>query len=133
MTQDKLALLSCIKTLKQETLQTFRQLEAIEERILALEDHEQQPAQTKPRSDKWLTVAQICKELDISPSTFYGWLNADLLPEGFPFGPRSKRWKMSEIRAWREAKQNGEISVTEISKRRSRTSKIRRKEEFEVV
>ena len=130
MTQDKLALLSCIKTLKQETL---RQLEAIEERILALEDHEPQPAQMKPRSDKWLTVAQVCKELDISPSTFYGWLKAGLLPEGFPFGPRSKRWKMSEIRAWREAKQNGEISVTEISKRRSRTSKIRRKEEFEVA
>ena len=130
MTQDKLALLSCIKTLKQETL---RQLEAIEERILELEDHEQQPAPMKPRSEKLLTVAQVCKELDISPSTFYVWLKDGLLPEGFQYGPRSRRWKMSEIRAWQEAKQNRAITVTEMPKRRSRTSKIRRKEEFEVA
>ena len=68
MTQDKLAILSCIKCLKQEFL---RQFETLEERILALGDNEQQHAQAvQPIDDGWLTVAQVCKELHISDSTF---------------------------------------------------------------
>lgn len=135
MTQDKLAILSHIKCLKQEIMQEImRRFETLEERVVALEDDEQQHAQAvQPIDDGWLTVAQVCKELHISDSTFYEWLNAGLLPEGVVFGPRSKRWKMSEIRAWREAKRDGNtvnIIINKPSKRRSRPSKIRKKEEF---
>ena len=76
--------------------------------------------------DSWLTVQEVCKVLKISDATFYKYLNEGLLPPGFEFGPRSKRWKLSDIEAWQSSK-NIQPSVT---KRRGRSSRIKKYHEF---
>lgn len=61
-----------------------------------------------------------------------GWLNAGLLPEGVAFGARSKRWKMSDIRAWQKSKNhhNAVDSPKNITRRRGRVSRVRKIKEF---
>ena len=124
---NKSDLLAHIRTLQKE-------IDALMDKVIAMEDSKpEQPLQIQTENDGWLTVSQVCSELHISDSTFYEWLNQGLLPPGLEFGPRSKRWKMSEIRAWQEEKRNGatvNIILNEAPRRRGRPSKIRRKEEF---
>ena len=82
-----------------------KDLDELVDLVLSLDDiSETQPQVIRNNDDDWLTVAQVCRELHISGSTFYEWLNEGLLPPGLEFGPRSKRWKISDIRAWREKK-----------------------------
>ena len=93
--------------------------------VIAMEDTEPQPVQVKQDSpDDWMTAKQTCKCLKISETTFYEYIRQGLLPPGMEFGPRSKRWKMSEIRAWREAKQNPAGEAPRRRGRRSRVMKI---------
>ena len=126
---DKTALLASIRTFRQEVLSI---LDRFEEELVSLGDP--QPEQTttaQTDNDNWMTAKQVCDELNISDSTFYGWINAGLLPEGVAFGPRSKRWKMSDIRAWQKSKaHDAEERPKTITRRRGRVSRVRRKEDF---
>ena len=80
-----------------------KELDELVDAVLSLENEERmQAVQVQTDNDGWLTIAQVCKELHISDSTFYDWLNQGLLPPGLEFGPRSKRWKMSDIRIWQK-------------------------------
>ena len=112
----KAELLSRIRSLQ-------RELDGLVDAVIAMEDPAPKPqtVMLQEAHDGWLTVAQVCKELHISDSTFYQWLNEGLLPPGLEFGPRSKRWRMSDIRAWQQEKQR----PCEVQrKRRGRTSRI---------
>ena len=85
--------------------------------------------------DSWLAPKQVCERLNISYTTFFEYVRNGSLPHGREFSPRVKRWRMSDIKAWQEEKQNGatvNVIVNEPPrpKRRGRPSKIRRKEEF---
>ena len=120
MTQDKMTLLSCIKTLKQEVLQ---QLEAIEERVLEMED---QPVFTQPPDDKWFTARELGRHFGISPGTIYDWVKKGHIPQGICFGPRQTRWKLSDVEAFLRP----EKTVRNSDRRRGRPSKVRRKEDF---
>ena len=100
---DKAALLASIRTFRQEVLKELDRLEDVVMSVAALVS-EETPATVQAGNDDWMTVKQVCEELNISDSTFYAWINAGLLPEGVAFGPRSKRWKMSDIRAWQKSK-----------------------------
>ena len=130
MTHNKTVLLTRINALRKE-------IDELVDFVISLEDS--QPTQSIPRNgiepDKFLTVQQVCELLQISDSTFYEHLRSGLLPPGTSFGPRSKRWRMSDISAWQEKKQDSttvNIIVNEPPKRRGRPSKVRRKEEFYV-
>lgn len=112
---DKSLLLGKIRNLQ-------REIDGLMDIVIAMDDSEPQPVQVQQvNPDDWMTAKQTCKCLKISESTFYEYIRQGLLPPGMEFGPRSKRWKMSEIRAWREAKH----SVCEAPrKRRGRTSRV---------
>ena len=94
---DKAALLASIRTFRREVLSI---LDRFEEELVSLGDPQpEHTATAQADNDNWMTAKQVCDELNISDSTFYAWINTGLLPEGVAFGPRSKRWKMSDIRA----------------------------------
>lgn len=106
-----------------------REIDGLIDAVIAMEDSEpEQPMQIQTENDGWLTVKQVCRELHISDSTFYEWLNQGLLPPGLEFGPRSKRWKMSDIRAWQEERLKSPSGVhhevTRSVKRRGRPSRV---------
>ena len=127
---DKAALLASIRTFRQEVL---KELDRLEDVVMSVADlvSEETPAAVQPDNDEWMTVKQVCEELNISDSTFYSWINAGLLPEGVAFGPRSKRWKMSDIRAWQKSKKHDiEEQPKTITRRRGRVSRVRRIEDF---
>ena len=131
MTHDKSALLSYVKTLKQEIL---RQFESIEERIIALDDHQPQPVQVQAASDKWLDAEQLAEHFGVCKATIYQWGREGKIPSGVPFGPRQTRWKAAEVEALLIPKDDGKslniVTVKVSKKRRGRPSKVRRKEEF---
>ena len=127
---DKAALLASIRTFRQEVL---KELDRLEDVVMSVADlvSEETPAAVQAGNDDWITVKQVCEELNISDSTFYAWINAGLLPEGVVFGPRSKRWKMSDIRAWQKSKKHDtEEQPKTITRRRGRVSRVRRIEDF---
>ena len=128
---DKAALLECTRSFRREVLS---ELDRLEDAVMSLADSvsEETPATVQSDNDGWLTVRQVCEELHISDSTFYGWLNAGLLPEGVAFGARSKRWRMSDIRAWQESKNHHDTveRPKTITRRRGRVSRVRKIEEF---
>ncbi|MBR2208975.1 MAG: helix-turn-helix domain-containing protein [Synergistaceae bacterium] len=128
MTPNKTALLTRINSLRKE-------LDELADLVILLE--ETQPVALPPNvveQDKFLTVKQVCELLQISDSTFYEHLRSGLLPPGISFGARSKRWRMSDIRAWQEGRNNTasvKVIVSEgVKKRRGRPLKVRREEEF---
>lgn len=101
-----------------------REIDGLMDMIIAIEDSKpEQSVQIQSENDNWLTVRRVCEELHISDSTFYEWLNQGLLPPGLEFGPRSKRWKMSDIRAW-QAKRNVVSEVVPARKKRGRPSRV---------
>ncbi|GEM_PF-3180794 len=127
---DKAALLASIRTFRQEVL---KELDRLEDVVMSVADmvSEETPATVQAGNDDWLTAKQVCDELNISDSTFYAWINAGLLPGGVAFGPRSKRWKMSDIRAWQKSKNHDtEEQPKTITRRRGRFSRVRRIEDF---
>ncbi len=99
-----------------------RELDDLVDAVIAMEDAKpEQPAQVKPVSDDgWMTAKQTCECLKISETTFYEYVRQGLLPPGVDFGPRAKRWRMSEILAWREAKH---ITVLNAPRKRGRPSR----------
>ena len=82
-----------------------RELASLAAMVLAMDDEPQPlPVQIQPQdSNDWMTAKQTCERLNISSSTFYEYIKQGLLPPGLAFGPKSKRWKMSEILAWKNS------------------------------
>ncbi|MBQ7154981.1 MAG: hypothetical protein IJR85_05445 [Synergistaceae bacterium] len=113
-----------------EHIRTFRhqvmcELDRLEDALVSLGDS--QPEQTAQdavpeAASDWLTAGEVCKCLKIGQSTFYDHIKAGLLPEGVEFGPRSKRWRMSDILAHQHR--------AEKRPRRGRVSRIRKVSEF---
>ncbi|MBR0279505.1 MAG: helix-turn-helix domain-containing protein [Synergistaceae bacterium] len=89
MGADRAVVLASIRSFRQEVLNI---LDRFEDELVALgASHPETPERIQPPdNDDWMTVKQVCEELNISDSTFYGWINAGLLPEGIAFDPRSK-------------------------------------------
>ena len=106
-----------------------RELDGLEDIVIALE--EPQPVQIPQTqdSDMWMTVKQVCKYLNISQSTFYEAIKSGILPPGFAFGAKTKRWRVSDIRAWQLASREKSESETQ-AKKRGRVSRIRNISEF---
>lgn len=138
MTQEKLTLLSCIKTLKQ---QLISELENLEERVIALELSDNKPALIQPANSfgEWLTARELAKYFKVSSGTIYDWVKAGIIPKGTAFGIRQTRWKLSEVESCLEQRQKlcDEIeekfsvaTLRPLVKRRGRPSKIRRREEI---
>lgn len=130
---DKAALLASIRLFRQEVL---KELDRLEDAVMSVADlvSEETPAAVQAGNDDWMTVKQVCEELNISDSTFYAWINAGLLPGGVAFGPRSKRWKMSDIRAWQKSKnQDAEEQPKNTVRRRGRVSRVKKIKEFAYV
>lgn len=103
-----------------------RELDGLMDAVIAMEDAKpEQPASgqsVKPVSnDGCMTAKQTCKCLKISETTFYEYIRQGLLPPGLEFGPKSKRWRMSDIEAWKQAKH---IPVIEAPRRRGRPSRV---------
>ena len=128
MTQNKTALLTRITALRKELDELFDFVISIEEA---------QPVQATPISsnepDLWLTPKQVCKHLNIAYTTFFEWVRQGKLPPRREFSSKAKRWRISDIKAWQEGRQNSStinVIIPELVKRRGRPSKIRRKEEF---
>lgn len=113
---NKMELLSRIRGLQKE-------LDGLMDAVIAMEDEKpEHPASVQPVSnDGWMTAKQTCRCLKISETTFYEYIRQGLLPPGLEFGPKSKRWRMSDIEAWKQTKQ---IPVCEAPRRRGRPSRV---------
>lgn len=47
--------------------------------------------------DEYFTAAEAQEFLRTKPSTFYEWIRKGRLPKGQLFGPKSPRWKRSDL------------------------------------
>ena len=105
-----------------------REVDSLIDIVIAMEDtRPEQPVQTQQvANDCWMTVKQVCEFLNISQTTFYEGIKNGLLPPGFAFGPKTKRWRISDIRAWQESKKTHYEEVPAQRKRRGRASRIRK-------
>ena len=125
MKPDKSELLARIRAIQKE-------LELMLDMVIALDDSPQPVQIQENDSDDWLTVREVCRRMSISQTTFYEAIKNGLLPPGFAFGPKTKRWRMSDIRAWQASKQNRNDSSERQNtrKRRGRVSRIMKIGEF---
>ncbi|WP_433146988.1 helix-turn-helix transcriptional regulator [Actinomadura nitritigenes] len=55
---------------------------------------------TKTQPDEKLTVAEVCAELKISPSTFYDWRLKERAPHCLTLPNKSLRILRSELDRW---------------------------------
>lgn len=125
MKPDKSELLARIRAIQKE-------LELMLDMVIALDDSPKTVQIQENDSDDWLTVREVCRRMSISQTTFYEAIKNGLLPPGFAFGPKTKRWRMSDIRAWQASKQNRNDSSERqnTQKRRGRVSRIMKIGEF---
>lgn len=111
-----------------------REVDSLLDTVIAMEDSQtEQPVIVQQSdNDAWMTAKQTCECLKISDSTFYEYIRQGLLPPGLEFGPRSKRWRMSDIRAWQESrKHHDEVERPKTTvRRRGRVSRVRKVEDF---
>ncbi|SHK42089.1 transcriptional regulator, AlpA family [Shimia gijangensis] len=55
--------------------------------------------------DKRLNAKHVASLLSIDQSTLWGWIKNDpTFPKPFRLGPRSNRWRLSEIEKWEQTK-----------------------------
>lgn len=77
--------------------------------VQALDDEPpQKPLPKMPKAEMaepYMTARQVQKYLNISQTTFYDSIRDGRLPDGDAFGTRIKRWRLSEIEAWRKSRQ----------------------------
>lgn len=126
MKLDKSALLTRIRTLQ-------RELDSLVDIVLALEvsEPEQDQPQQNMEGETWMTAKQICKHYKISSSTFYGWVRDGFVSPGISFGPRSKRWKLSELEAWEASRRTNNAEERQnTTNRRGRISRVKKFEVF---
>ena len=125
---DKSSLLEHVRTFRQ---QVMSELDRLEDALISLgEAQVSQPEQVQnAQSDDWMTAQEVCKCLKIGLSTLRRNIKAGVLPQGFEFSPRTKRWRMSDIVAYQRRKCVEESSRTP-AKKRGRPSRIRKVQEF---
>ena len=121
---NKSSLLEHIRTLQ-------REVDGLMDMVIAMEDTEPQLTQFQQETfnDRWLNVRQVCEFLNISQTTFYEGVRKGIFPKGFAFGPKTIRWRISDIKAWQASKQDRR-EATEPGKKRGRPSRIRKVQEF---
>lgn len=123
---NKSTLLEHIRTLQ-------REVDSLMDMVIAMEDAEPpvqcQQGQQEAFSDKWLNVRQVCEFLNISQTTFYEGIRSGVFPKGNVFGPKTIRWRISDIAAWQTSKQAREDSAG-LAARRGKPSRIRKIGEF---
>lgn len=127
---DRSAVLAAIRSFRAEVLS---ELDRFEDAVMSMIDDRipEPPSGSEAGNDEWMTAKRVCEELNILDSTFYSWINAGLLPEGVAFGPRSKRWKMSDIRTWQKStNHHAQEQPKSTVRRRGRVSRVRRIEDF---
>lgn len=57
-------------------------------------------AAERPREeDEYLTLEDVTKRYKVSEATIYRWIKVGIFPKGQLYGPRSRRWKKSELHA----------------------------------
>ena len=108
-----------------------REVDSLMDIVIAMEDSELQPTQCQQgqqgqqeaSSDRWLNVRQVCEFLNISQTTFYEGIRNGVFPKGNVFGPKTIRWRISDIKAWLALKRE---ESAEPAKRRGRPSRIRK-------
>ena len=130
---DKTDLFAQIRILRQSADDMNHKITQLEDLISQLA--EPYPVTQGQDRDEWLTAKEVCKALKISMTTFNRQIQEGNLPEGFEVSPRSKRWKLSEIEAWQEAKKQGSVKIPQIveSQRRVRGSKVKKYWELQSV
>ena len=109
-----------------------RELDEAVDMFIAYKEAQSTPlasVQSDTASEEYMTARQICQHYKISTSTFYGWVRDGNISNGISFGPRSKRWKLSEIEAWLnpEHNQHNSVEVKISPKRRGRPLRSRQK------
>ena len=102
---------------KQELLQRISNLQnaldALEDVIIV---DETPPKQKQPQfvsnsvvgveaMDRWLSPAELAKELGISHSTIFIWVKEGRLPQGVKFSPRVRRWRLRDVLSWTQLHQ----------------------------
>ena len=119
---DKSSLLAHIRSFRQ---QVISELDRLEDALISLgEAQVSQPERVQnAQSDDWMTAQEVCKCLKIGLSTLRRNIKAGVLPQGFEFSPRTKRWRMSDIVAYQRRKCVEESSRTP-AKKRGRPSKV---------
>ncbi|MBR0150226.1 MAG: helix-turn-helix domain-containing protein [Synergistaceae bacterium] len=131
---DRTTILDSIQSLRAIRQEFTARLDRIEGELLRLLDTmpESTPLPQGNKPEEWLTVREVCKALKISTSTLYERIKDGTLPEGFAFSKRSRRWRMSDILAWQEAKTHDEPKPPEhtMKKRRGRVSRIMKLEDL---
>lgn len=50
--------------------------------------------------DQLITVAEFCEMARISKSTVWDGVRKGHIPQPIRFGPRTARWRLSDVRAW---------------------------------
>jgi prophage regulatory protein len=59
---------------------------------------------TRYPTEKLIKLAELCKLLDMSRSTIYKMKMEGRFPEPIKVGYRAVRWRLSDIRAWQDAR-----------------------------
>ncbi len=87
----------------------FRQLQTVREEIdnltrlllellEAAEDTERQREEPPgPGRGEYLSVHDVAERYKVSPATIYRWAREGRFPEGTYWGPRTRRWKETEL------------------------------------
>jgi excisionase family DNA binding protein len=57
------------------------------------------------RTTSYLTIAELCKELDISPSTFYEWRAKGRAPRCIKLPNGAIRIRRTELERWLDGRQ----------------------------
>ena len=74
-------------------------LDALEAILQDLKDAKAQPQE---HIEQWLNVNQVMEYIGISATTIYQWMRDGTFPKGELLGPKSRRWRVSEINKWRQ-------------------------------
>jgi len=70
-------------------------------------------------SDRYITVKEVAKRLQVCKASIYAWAKRDLFPQPMKFGS-SSRWSLLEVEEWeksRNDKKDGYLTGKEVIER----------------
>ena len=62
-----------------------------------LQDLKSAKAPPQEHIEQWLNIKQVMEYIGVSHSTLYHWMRDGTFPKGELLGPKSRRWRLSEI------------------------------------